>query len=333
MRYLISRFFQGIVTLLGVSAVTFFLPNLYSSPSGMAVQILGQRATKKSIAAWLHQYGLDQPLVVQYWHWIQHAVTGDFGISYFMSAQYGQDIFVSHVIGSNVWRSIWLTMIPTVFSILVAIPIGLTQAVRRNRLYDHAMTTLVYVVYSTPAVLVCLLLVYYGAIKLNFGTVSIDSHASEVGPLQFPWWAIQHGKEFILPFLGIVVLSIGGLTRFMRGSALDTLVQDHVRTARAKGASPSRVLFRHVLRPSFIPMLTILGLAIPGIIGGALIVENVFNFPGMGVQAVQSTLVGDYTIVMALTTLTAGLVVIGNYFADILTAIVDPRVRLGGGRK
>ena len=332
MRYLLSRLAQGVLTLFGVSLLTFFLPKFFQAPTGLAVQVLGQRATPHAILGFLHEYGLDRSLPVQYWHWLVAALHGNFGISYQATATQGTPVTVNQLIGSNVWRSIWLTFVPTILSVLIAIPIGLTQAVRRNRPYDHVMTTVVYVVYSTPAVLVCLLLVYYFAIQIHVGTVSIDALAVQISPSAFPMWALHHLRQFILPFVGIIALSVGGLTRFMRGSALDTLVQDHVRTARAKGASPTRVLFKHVLRPSLIPMLTIIGLSIPSIIGGALSVESVFNYPGMGLLAVRATTVGDFTVVMALTIYTAGLTVIGNYLADIFTAIADPRVRLGKGR-
>ncbi len=328
MRYVITRFLQGILTLLGVSIVTFFLPYLYTSPATIAIQVLGRRANPHTIALFLHDTGLDKPAIVQYWNWLLNAVKGQFGISYVRSAQDGIDVPVSVLLAGNVWRSIWLTFIPTILSVVIAIPVGLTQALRRNKIYDHSVSIFVYVLYSTPAVLVCLLLQYYLAVKLHFGAVTIQGNAVEIPPQNFLWFMITHFNQFVLPFMGIIALSVGGLTRFMRGSALDTLVQDHVRTARAKGASPTRVLFRHVLRPSLIPLLQILGLSIPGIIGGALIIENVFNYPGMGVLAVSSVATFDFTVVMALTIIGAALTVAGNLIADLLTAVADPRVRL-----
>ena len=328
MRYVFVRILQGILTLLGVSLVTFFLPYLYTSPVSIAVQILGRRANPHTIAIFLRDTGLDKPALVQYWNWLLGAIRGDFGLSYVKTAQDGVDIKVSTLLAGNVWRSIWLTFIPTILSVIIAIPIGLTQAIRRNKLYDHSVSILVYVLYSTPAVLVCLLLQYYLAVKLHFGAVTIQSNAVEIPPQQFFGFMLTHLNQFVLPFMGIIALSVGGLTRFMRGSALDTLVQDHVRTARAKGASPTRVLFRHVLRPSLIPLLQILGLSIPGIIGGALIIENVFNYPGMGVLAVNSVATFDFTTVMALTMIASALTIFGNLVADLLTAVADPRVRL-----
>jgi peptide/nickel transport system permease protein len=324
---------QGIFILFCVSLITFFLPWLYFSPRELALEVLqgGKSLTQHDINVWIHSQGLDQPLYVQYWHWLWHALHGNFGIAY-KESHYPHIVTVSTVLGGELWRSIYLVVPPTIISILIAIPIGLTQAVKRNKPYDHAMTTGVYVLYSTPAVLTCILLAYYFGIKLHIGTATVDPTAQGIPPSQFPMYMINHFSEFLLPFAAIVFLSVGGLTRYMRGSALDTLVQDYVRTARAKGASPTRVLFRHVFRPSVIPLITIIGLTIPVIIGGALIVEQIFNFPGMGYQTVLSVESGDFTVVMAITIFTAFLVVLGNLLADVFTAVADPRVRLTASR-
>ncbi len=331
MRYLIARFIQGVITLFGVTLVTFFLPAFNFSAYSLAAKINGPRSTREENLAWIHQQGLDKPLLAQYWHWLTQALHGNFGISYGVT-QLHHTITVNTVLSGAIPRSIWLVLVPTVLSIMIAIPIGLTQAIRRNHIYDHAMTTVVYVLYSTPVVLVCVLLQYYGGVKAGIGLANVSSTAVEVPTGQFPNWLIHHLDNFILPWLAIIVLSVGGLTRFMRGSALDTLVQDHVRTARAKGASSTRVLFRHVLRPSLIPMITIIGLTIPAIIGGALIVESVFNYPGMGILAVSSVSNEDFTTVMAITLVTAILTIVGNFLADVFVAVADPRVRLGGQR-
>jgi peptide/nickel transport system permease protein len=332
MRYILKRLFQGIFILLGVSMITFFLPSLYFKPITLAIGVLGTRhVTHQDYVTWIHQQGLDKPILLQYWNWLVAALHGNFGISYKLSTRF-HTVTVSEVLSGDVWRSVWLVLIPTVASIIVAIPIGLTQAFRRNKPYDHIMTTSVYVLYSTPAVLVCILLAYYFAIVLGIGTPTVDSLAQNVSPADFPSYMLHHFNQFILPFFAIFCLSIGGLTRYMRGSALDTLVQDYVRTAKAKGSGTTRVLFRHVLRPSVIPLITIIGLTIPGIIGGALIVEDIFNYPGMGLLTVNSVETGDFTVVMAITLFTAVLVVIGNLMADVFTAVSDPRVRLGAER-
>lgn len=332
MRYVLQRLFQGIFILIGVAAITFFLPSLYYSPQFLAVSVLGFiHVRPQDYALWIHQQGLDKPIIVQFWEWLIAAVHGNFGISYIHSSKF-HTVTVNQVLNGSMWRSVWLVGIPTIASILLAIPIGLTQAMRRNKVYDHAMTTGVYVLYSTPAVLVCILMAYYFAIVLHFGQPTVDPAAQGITPSNFPSYMLHNPSQFVLPFLAIMILSIGGFTRYMRGSALDTLVQDYVRTAKAKGASPTRVLFRHVFRPSVIPLLTIVGLTIPAIIGGALIVEDIFNFPGMGVLTVTAVERDDFRVVMAITLFTAVLTVLGNLGADVLTAIADPRVRLGGKR-
>lgn len=335
MRYLLARFAQGVFTVFAVSFVTFGLAYINANPTSLAISVLGPRSTFAEKKAWIRSAGFDDPFFVQYWHWLEKAVHFNFGISYGYS-HLDHFVSASTVLGGNLWRSIWLTFVPTIFSVLIAIPIGLSQAMRRNKFYDHSMTTAVYVLYSTPAFLICILLAYYIGDDLKsiwpHMTPSIDQVAKQIPPHQFPVWMLEHFNQFILPFVAIIALSVGGLTRFMRGSALDTLVQDHVRTARAKGGSPARVLFRHVLRPSVIPLITIIGLSIPSIIGGALIVENVFNYPGMGVLAVNEVFLGDFTVVLAITIFTAILTVVGNYIADIGVALADPRVRLGAAR-
>jgi len=331
MRYVLVRLLQGVVIIFCVSIITFLLPTLYYKPTELAVSVLqNPHITKAEINNWIQVHGLNQPLWVRYWHWLLDAIRGTFGIAY-KESTVTRNVSVNQVLNGDLWRSVYLVVPPTILSILIAIPIGLTQAVKRNKLYDHAMTTWIYVLYSTPAVLVCTLLSFYVGVKY-LGTGTVDPTVQGVSPSHFPSYMVHHFKEFLLPFVAIIVLSIGGLTRYMRGSALDTLVQDYVRTAKAKGASPSRVLFRHVLRPSVIPLITIIGLTIPIIIGGALIVEAVFNFPGMGLQTVKSTETGDFTVVMAITIFTAVLTVLGNLLADLFTAVADPRVRLTAAR-
>jgi peptide/nickel transport system permease protein len=333
MRYLLARLIQGVFSVLAVSLITFAIPFLNSKPYSLAIANLGAKAKFYEIKAWIQNNGFNDPFFVQYWHWFYKAMHFNFGTAYSYS-KLGQVVTVNTVLSGALWRSVWLVFIPTIFSILIAVPIGLSQAIKRNKAYDHGMTTVVYVLYSTPAFLVCTLISFYVGDDMKWLGLppTINQVAKQVSPHQFPVWMLEHFNQFILPFIAIIILSVGGLTRFMRGSALDTLVQDHVRTARAKGGSPMRVLFRHVMRPSLIPLITIVGLTIPSIIGGAIIVEEVFNYPGMGVITVNAAEVGDFAIVMAVTIFTAFLTILGNYLADIFVAIADPRVRLGAAR-
>lgn len=335
MRFILRRLFVGVFILFGVSLITFFLPSLYFKPISLAIQALGTKHIfRGEYQHWLVVHGLNKPIWERYFNWLWAALHGNFGISYKATAQAGgyRIVTVTELLGGNLWRSVYLVTIPTIASVLIAIPIGLSQAMRRNKVWDHSMTTLVYVLYSTPAVLICTLMSYYLGATLHWGQPTVNTLAQQVPPLSFLRYMWDNPSNFDLPFLAIIFLSVGGLTRYMRGSALDTLVQDYVRTAKAKGAGSVRILFRHVLRPSVIPLITILGLTLPSIIGGALIVEDIFNFPGMGLLTVNSVVSGDFTVVMAITLFTAFLTVVGNLAADVFVAVADPRIRLGATR-
>jgi peptide/nickel transport system permease protein len=328
-QYILRRLFQGIIICFGVSIITFLLPHLYYKPISLAIAANSIRTPHYILEKWVQAHGLNRPIWDQYISWLWGVFHGDFGISL---AKGTSGVPVSTMIGGNVWRSIFLTLPPTIISICLAIPLGLTQAIKRNKTWDYSTTSFIFILYSTPAALLSILMIRYLAIQFSIGQVGIDSFAQEVSAANFPMYMIHNSSMFLLPFAAIVFLSIGGLSRYMRGSALDTLVQDYVRTARAKGASNRRVLFRHVLRPSAIPLLTILGLSLPGIFSGALIIESIFNFPGMGILSVKSVQVGDFTTVMMITLLLSVFTVLGNLLADVFLVFADPRIRLQGKR-
>lgn len=331
MRYFIARLGQMVVTVFGASIFTFTLPFLFESNFGIARQMLGPRAPKALLNHWLLVHGFDDSIVVQYWHWLWPMLHGNFGIAYYKSTEY-HIVLVKTLIGGTVWDSVWLVVPPTIISILLAMGIGLTQAMRRNKVYDHTMTTLVYVLYSTPTIIICIVIAYYFGAVLQWAQPGLPGSVASVTAGQFPSWIYHNFSYVALPYLALIVLSVGSFSRFMRGSALDTMIQDHVRTARAKGGGPVRVLFRHIFRPSVIPMVTLVGLTVPAIIGGALIVEVVFNWPGMGLLAVQSVSIHDFNTVMAITVFTTVLTVMGNFLADVFVAVADPRVRLTAAR-
>lgn len=326
MRYLLQRLVHGLIILFGVSIITFIIPHLTLSPMAIAIQVIGIRAPHQEYMAFIRDEGLNKPLVAQYWNWLWGIFHGNFGTS--LNHQ-TPGVPVREIIGANFWRSFFFVMPPTIVAVLVAIPMGLFQALRRNKPFDYVATTVVFILYSTPAALLCVLLQNYAS---SLGATTVNDQVLSVSGAGFPSFLIHNFTQFVLPMLALLMLTVGGLSRFMRGSALDTLVQDYVRTARAKGASTWRVLFRHVLRPSTIPVITLLGLSVPVILSGALIIEVAFNFPGMGLLTVQATEGGDIATVLAITLILAAATVLGNFLADITMVAVDPRIRLGGGR-
>jgi peptide/nickel transport system permease protein len=300
------------------------LPALFHSDVARAV--LGVRATPAQVAALNRKLGYDNTLVVQYWHYIVHLLHGNLGISV------GKNSFgtpVSAIIESGVWRTVWLATIALMVALAIAVPLGLVQALRRNSLFDYSVTGLVFIIYSTPAFLLGILLIAFLSIKFSvFPPQVVNATGTGVfGPLMD---ILRQPRQFVLPLAVLSGLTVGGFTRYMRSSVLDSLVQDYVRTARAKGASNTRVLFRHSLRNALIPIVTILGLTLPGLFGGALITETLFNYPGMGLITVQAVENNDVNTVMAATLIIALATIIGNLLADITLSIVDPRVRLGG---
>ncbi len=330
MRYLAHRTLHGALILFGVSIITFLIPHLTTSPEAIAHQVLGIRAQPSAYKLFIHQNYLDRSWPQQYWHWLWGLLHGNLGLSYNPNSL---GVPVKGLIGANMWRSFFFVVPPTIAAVLVAIPLGLFQAFRRNKPFDYAATTAVFVLYSTPAALLCVIMQQYltqSWVPVLHPQGTVNTNAQEVSGAAFPWYMLHNFEYFVLPMLALLLLTVGGLSRFMRGSALDTLVQDYVRTARAKGASTSRVMFRHVLRPSTIPVITILGLSVPVILSGALIIEAAFNFPGMGILTVASTQLNDIPTVLAITLILSFATVIGNLLADVCMVLVDPRIRFEG---
>jgi peptide/nickel transport system permease protein len=324
LRYIVRRIGQSIVVLFVVSLITFMLPAKFHSTIARA--ILGLRASSYTIHAFNVKFGFDKPIWTQYFNYMNGIFHGNFGVS-FLRQHYGAP--VTTLIGNAIWRSLWLAIISFVLSLLIAIPLGVFQAVRHNKVFDYVTTGLVFLLYSTPAFLISILLVLIFAIHWHvFPTqVSVTPEATQgfFGSFLF---LVTNIRAFFLPVLTLTVLSLAGVSRFMRGSVLDTLAQDFIRTARAKGARASRVLYFHAFRNSIVPLVTILGLSLPALFSGALITELVFNFPGMGILVVQSTEQNDVNVVMAATLFIAVLTVLGNLIADISLSLIDPRVRL-----
>jgi len=327
--YLVRRLWQGVIVLLGVTMITFLLPSFFHST--IARQVLGPKAPLVLVKKFNHRYGFDQPVWVQYFRYMKNLLHGNLGTS-FGADQFGDS--VTSLIGAAVWRSMWLALISLLLALLIAIPLGIYQAVRHNKAFDHITTGIVFVLYSTPAFLLSILLlmgfVFHWPIFPASVPLADGTNQSFFGAL---WSMLSDPRGYGLPVIVLTLLSLGGISRFMRGSFLDTLVQDYIRTAKAKGASNRRVLFRHALRNSVIPIVTILGLSIPGLFGGALITETIFNFDGMGLLTVMATRAGDISVVMGTTLFIACLTVLGNLISDLALAALDPRVRLGGSAR
>ncbi|QNN54907.1 ABC transporter permease [Nocardioides mesophilus] len=295
-----------------VSLIVFVL--LQMLPGGAARAILGPRATPAQLEHFNQQNGLDKPVFQQYLIWLNHLIHGDLGYSYKLNQS------VSSLIAAKLPKTIVLNLLALVFSVALAVPIGLTQAVRRNSLFDYSATFLGFVFYSTPIFFLSLLMVLWFSLNLGWFPAQAPQAETVAGILADP-------KALVLPVASLVLLQVSLFTRYMRSAVLDNLVQDYVRTAYSKGAGQRRVIYRHVLRNSLIPMVTILGLSLPILLAGSLVTEQVFNYPGMGLLFYQQALINDYPTLLGITLITGIATVLGNLLADIGYAVLDPRVR------
>lgn len=313
--YILRRAGQAIIVILGVVLLTFILARLV--PGGEARAVLGPKATAHTIARFNHLNGLDLPIVDQFWRYIEGIfVHFDLGYSY----KYNQG--VSQVIFERLPKTLTLVTASVLLALIVAVPLGILQVVRRNKPSDYIITGTSFFFYAMPDFLVGTLLIIWLSFDLHWFPVSPPTDSSA-------WAVFTDPRAFVLPIATLCVTSIASFSRYMRSSMMETLTQDYIRTARAKGASNGRVLYGHALRNAVIPLITLLGLSLPAIVSGALIVENVFNYPGMGLLTVQSAFNVDIPVVLGTTLVITIATVLGSLIADILYAVADPRIRLG----
>ena len=312
--FLLRRVLQSLIVIFLVTVITFGLLRLI--PGNPAIAVLGPNSFRNpaAIRQFDQQYGFDRPWYSQYWLWLDHILHLNLGYSWKLN----QSVF--SLLGTHLPKTIFLVGISTILALLLAVPIGLLQAVRRNKFADHFFNGFSTVFYAMPAFLLGILLILFFAVKIPIFPPE-GPQGEGLGVLFTDFNAL------VLPIISLTLITIALFSRYMRSSVLDNLTEDYVRTAKAKGASERRVLIRHVLRNSLIPIATLLGLSLPGIIAGALITESVFNYPGMGYLFYQSALNQDYPILLGITLVVAVATVVGSLLADIAYAVLDPRVR------
>ncbi|WP_435138010.1 ABC transporter permease [Actinacidiphila sp. bgisy144] len=310
--YLLRRTGQAVVVVIGVMVVTFALIHL--EPGSAARASLGMRANSERIAVFNAANGLDKPLAVQFLTFVKQAAQGNFGTSYSMHQP------VSTLIAQRLPRDAVLLGLSTVLALAVALPMGIYQALRRDRAVDHALTVVSFVLYSMPDFFFALLLVALFSVQLHLLPSQAPQAESVGGILSDP-------RGLVLPVVTLCLVTVAGFSRYMRSSAISTLAQDYVLVARAKGLPEGLVLRRHVLRNSLLPIITLLGLAAPAIVTGAVIAESVFNYPGMGLMFYQAATGKDYPVLLASTLVVGVATVVASLLADIAYSLLDPRIR------
>lgn len=313
--FILKRFGQACVVVVLVTIIAFAL--LHSLPGGAARATLGKEATQEQVQQFNHENGFDLPVHVQYVHYVAKIASGDFGYSYKLN----QD--VSDAIVQRLPKTVLLSLMSTVVAILLAVPLGVWQAVRRNRAPDYVITVAALLAYSTPIFFLGLILII------------LFSQVWPVLPPEAPQGftiaeMFSEPQALVLPVVTLAIVTIASYSRYVRSSMVDNLNEQYVRTARARGLSDFRVVFVHTLRNALFPVITLLGLYIPALFSGALVVETLFNFNGMGLLFWQSAQSRDYPVLLGVTIILALATVIGALMADLLYAVADPRVRMAG---
>jgi peptide/nickel transport system permease protein len=310
--YLIRRVAQAVIVVLGVTAVTFILEHLI--PGSLARAILGTRASAAEVAAFNRANGLDHPLIEQYFAFIGRLARGDLGYSYRLNQSVGSLVL------RQVPNDIVLVGTALALALAIAIPLGIMQAVNRNRAVDHAATSAAFALYSMPSYWLAILLIAGLSIAVHALPPEAPQAASVGGLLADP-------RALVLPVLTLTLVNVALFSRYMRASAIATLAEDYVRVARAKGLPTRLVLRRHVLRNSLISVTTLVGLSFPAVLTSGLVVEYVFNVPGVGLTYYTAAVNADYPVELGITVLVGIVTVLGNLLADVAYAVLDPRVR------
>jgi peptide/nickel transport system permease protein len=288
---------------------------IHVAPGDPVTRFMSLETTAADLDRMRHVMGLDRPIPVQYVKWLGNLVTGDWGRSF----ADGQPVL--HKIAERVPATLELTVVSLLVALLIAIPVGVIAATRQYSLFDYGATFTAFIGISIPGFWLGLLLMLLFAVKLRW--LPAVGRGPAGGAADF----LTMLKYLAMPAFVLAIESTAAFARYVRASMLEVVRQDYIRTAKAKGVADRIVIYKHALRNALLPLLTILGLALPGLVGGSAIIESLFAWPGMGRLFVQSAFNRDYTVIMGCLLLSSVLVVLGNLLADITYALVDPRIK------
>lgn len=285
------------------------------APGDPTALMMDPMIKQENLEAYKEAYGLNDNVVVQYVRWLGNIVQGNFGESLIR-----QGVPVSELILARLPNTLLLMLVSSIIAFIISIPLGVISATKRNSLTDYSITFVSFLGIATPNFWVGLVLIMFLSVQLGwFPTGGVATLGGDFSILD----RLHH---LILPAFVLATADMAGLTRYSRSSMLDVLRQDYIRTAKANGFKNKTVIFKHGLRNGLIPIITILGLMLPSFIGGSVIIESIFAWPGIGLLFVEAAFQRDYPVIMAVIVIAATLVVIGNLLADVLYAIFDPRI-------
>lgn len=328
--YLIKRLLQVIPTLFGITLITFFIIQLApGNPATLKLQMAaegqmaGHAMTQQIVQQTKKLYGLDKPLPIQYLLWVKRVLTFNFGSSYKDHRK------VLDIIKERLPITIQLNVISIFLVYLIAIPFGIYSSTHPETMTDRVLTLFFFFLYSLPSFWVAVLLIMFlggGDFLDVFPVYGISSIGAQSWP--FFYWLLDRLWHLVLPVACLTYGGLAYLSRLTRAEMLEVIREDYVRTARAKGLSERVVIFKHALRNALLPIITLLAFLLPAMFGGSVIIESIFSIPGMGQLAFQAVLSRDYPVIMAITTISALLTLLGLLISDLLYAILDPRIKL-----
>lgn len=311
-RYIIRRILIAIPVLLGITIIDYFIMSLAGSPLEM---IQGARVSKEALEVKSVALGLDQPVYIQYFNWLQELLRGNLGYSI---KNYQS---VSQMIGNYIGPTLLLMSVSLTVSMIIAVPAGIYSAVRQYSAGDYSVVTLSFLGSSVPGFFLSLILIYIFTIKLKWLP---SSGMSTLGAQKSLWDVIKH---MIMPVTVLATSMAGTNIRYIRSSMLEILQKDYLRTAKAKGIGRFLVINKHALRNALLPIVTVFGMEIPILFGGAIIVEQIFSWPGLGLMTMSAIINRDYPVIMGVCLMSALVVMAANLLTDILYAVVDPTIK------
>jgi len=342
--YLIKRILEMIPTLFGITLVSFAILHLAPGKPTDVLTEMNPKITPEARERLARLYGLDKPLFIppkgkiaeffnetQYGIWLRRIIRLDFGNSFSTDRRpVIEKIWDPHVplINRRLFITFMINLLSMILIFIIAVPIGIYSATHQYSLFDKITTVFVFVGFATPSFWLALLLMILFGVYLGWLPIS-GLKSMNFDSLSMAGKVLDLARHLILPVFVSAFGGLAGISRFMRSSMLEVIRQDYIIAARAKGLSERKVIYKHALKNALLPVITILGLSVPGLIGGSVIFENIFGIPGMGQLFYMGVMTRDYPLVMGILTIGAVLTLLGNLMADICYMLVDPRIRKG----
>lgn len=312
-KYILKRLLMAVPVFLGITMLTYYLSSL-AGGSPLAMLFAEMPLTDEQIAKITAEYGLDQPVYIQYLNWLKLLLQGNMGVSYRTTEA------VSSMIASRIPLTLLLSLSALLVTLIIAYPLGVLAAVRSNSAVDYVASGFSFLAAATPNFFIGLAAIVIFAVNLGWlPTGGVYTRVSDPSLSDMLY-------HLILPALVLGLHGVGSMIRQIRGSVLEVLNEDYIRTARSKGMPYRRIVTRHIIRNSMIPVVTLIGLNLPALIGGTLVIEQIFSWPGLGTLMMQSMNARDYPVIMGITVVIAVGVLIGNLIVDLIYGLLDPRI-------